>query len=234
MVAAPTVERMRRPHNANTSYAIFAAGRISPRGRLPPDRSHPSAACSGRHGAHLPFAPQESPRARARPARNPRLAPRFLYSAAAIRSRLLFAETLLIPAGRRRAPALAALAAFASPAAAASGRLEPPPEANAPAKPRRADAGQRGGDQSDGEAKNPADHPAQSAFHSRSAAEISVSMHHFAYRDGVLSAEDVAAAGDRAGGRHAVLLLFERDHRAPFRGVPRRLRRSRTRWSATR
>ena len=51
-------------------------------------------------------------------------------------------------------------------------------------------------------------------------------MHHFAYRDGVLHAEDVSICRDRRGGRHAVLLLFDRDAGAALPGVRRRLRRT--------
>ena len=50
-------------------------------------------------------------------------------------------------------------------------------------------------------------------------------MHHFAYRDGVLHAEAVDLASARRGGRHAVLLLFDRDAGAALPGVRRRLRR---------
>ena len=47
----------------------------------------------------------------------------------------MFAETLLIPAGRRRALALAALLALGLAGCGRIGPLEPPPGANAPAAP---------------------------------------------------------------------------------------------------
>jgi hypothetical protein len=50
MVAVLTLERMRRLHNVNASYAIFVAGN-SVRRRLPPGRSHPSATCARRSPA---------------------------------------------------------------------------------------------------------------------------------------------------------------------------------------
>ena len=43
-------------------------------------------------------------------------------------------------------------------------------------------------------------------------------MHHFAYRDGVLHAEAVDLADARRRGRHAVLLLFDRDARRATTG----------------
>ncbi len=47
----------------------------------------------------------------------------------------MFAQTSLFPAGRRRAPALAALVAFCLAGCGRYGPLEPPAEANAAAKP---------------------------------------------------------------------------------------------------
>ncbi len=47
----------------------------------------------------------------------------------------MFAQISLFPAGRRRAPALAALAALCLAGCGRIGPLEPPPEANASAKP---------------------------------------------------------------------------------------------------
>ena len=44
-------------------------------------------------------------------------------------------------------------------------------------------------------------------------------MHHFDYRGGALHAEDVDLGANRRRGRHAVLLLFQRHHRAAFRGL---------------
>jgi diaminopimelate decarboxylase len=50
-------------------------------------------------------------------------------------------------------------------------------------------------------------------------------LHHFDYRNGALYAEDVAGRGDRARGRHAVLLLFDSHADAALPGVFRCLRR---------
>ena len=58
-----------------------------------------------------------------------------------------------------------------------------------------------------------------------STATRAVAMNHFDYRNGVLHAEAVNLVGTRRRGRHAVLLLFDRDAGAPLPGVHRRLRR---------
>ncbi len=49
-------------------------------------------------------------------------------------------------------------------------------------------------------------------------------MHHFAYRDGVLHAEDVDLRVRSRAGRNAVLLLFARHDGAPLSGLQRRIR----------
>ena len=54
-----------------------------------------------------------------------------------------------------------------------------------------------------------------------SAPRLSAAMHHFAYRDGVLHAEEVNLAALARRGRHAVLLLFHRDAGAALPGVRR-------------
>ena len=50
-------------------------------------------------------------------------------------------------------------------------------------------------------------------------------MNHFDYRNGVLHAEAVNLDRARGYGRHAVLLLFDRDPGAPLPGIQRSLRR---------
>jgi predicted small lipoprotein YifL len=76
-------------------------------------------------------------RSRAGPAR---LGSRNLYSAPAIRSHCLPVKTVLFLAPRRRAAALAALAALGLTACGRYGPLEPPPDASAAAKPAAAAA----------------------------------------------------------------------------------------------
>ena len=102
-----------------------------------------------------------------------RLRPTNLYSDAAIRSRRLPARTAFFPA-TRRAAALAALAALGLAACGRYGPLEPPPDASAPAKPAAPAANASTADALNPQLKQkiPPIVPPKSAFHSRSAAEI--------------------------------------------------------------
>ena len=73
-------------------------------------------------------------------------------------------------------------------------------------------------------AEKSADHAAEDAVRARSDSVIRHAPFRLSERRAARRGRAVGA--DRQRGRHAVLLLFEFHHRAAFRGLPRRLRRS--------